>query len=336
MKKEKNKGKVFRNIFLGLLLLIAVFLLGTTIWNRVLCIRENKILQKVGTEVTVNGVSLRVSVEGKGNKTIVLLSGLGTPCPIIDFKPLADRLSDSYRVVTVEYTGYGLSKDADVDKSNQAIVGEIREVLRQLKIKPPYILMPHSISGVYCMQYLKMYPAEVEAMIGIDASVPNQGRYGDEQNVSEGIYVLARFMDMTGLNRLSNLFGNPMIQEMEAGGNYSRQDMAVIKAVMNQKQVTRALFHEVKKMPENMKSLYDMKLPADKPVLYILSKESCIQMKQELKKRGYHATWDGLHKEVISNSDIQKINYLDGQHYLQWTQPDKIAEMTKKFLQKYE
>jgi hypothetical protein len=142
-------------------------------------------------------------------------------------------------------------------------------------------------------------------------------------------------MDITGLTRLSYMSGDPMLQEMEASGCYSKEEMKIVKAIYNRKQVTKAFFNEINALAENARLLYDIKLPADKPILFILSDNSCKQMKKEFSKRGYDATWEGLHEEVISNPDIQKIKYLEGQHYLHWTQSDRIADMTKEFLQEY-
>lgn len=87
--------KMIRNIFLVLLGLVVVFFIGTSIWNKVSCLNEDKALNKVGTDVNVNGTNIRVSVIGEGDKTIVLLSGLGTTSPIIDFKPIAEKLSNA-------------------------------------------------------------------------------------------------------------------------------------------------------------------------------------------------------------------------------------------------
>lgn len=328
--RKKGKNFLITIFFLGI-----IFLIGTTTWNKVICLKEDKILNQVGTNVEVNGVNIRTSVTGKGEKTVVLLSGMGTTSPIIDFKPLAEKLSDSYRVVTLEYTGYGLSEDANVERSNEAIVEEIRNTLKQLNVKPPYILMPHSMSGVYCMQYMKMYPKEVEAMIGIDSSVPNQGKYTKDIDISKGLYYLSRLRDITGLTRLYYISGSALLQDMEAGGNYSKEDMKIVTALFNRKQLTRARVNEIKATMNNLKSLYDVKYPADKPILFILSNDTCKFIKEEYKNRGYEATWEGLHEEAISNPDIQKIKYLNGKHYLHWTQTAAITDMTKEFLQEY-
>lgn len=74
----------------------------------------------------VNEKSMRAYVKGSGDTTIVMLSGWGTESPIDDFMPLADKLSLDYKVVILEYFGYGESDITLDERSNQAIVQEIR------------------------------------------------------------------------------------------------------------------------------------------------------------------------------------------------------------------
>lgn len=325
--------KVIKKVLIALLVLLLVFLLGTTVWNKIICMHEDKELSLVGTNVTVNDTKIRVSVTGTGNKTIVLLSGMGTASPIIDFKPLADKLSDKYKVVTLEYAGYGLSDDSSKERTSSNVVEEIRCTLRELKIEPPYILMPHSISGIYCLQYMKDYPEEVESMIGIDCSVPNQAKYESDFAISEGLYYLARFMDLTGLTRLSNLSGVEYLQDMEASGSYSEEDMKNVYALFNRKSITKAQLSENRLYRENCKILYDVQCPDNIPILFILSDNSCKLYKKQLEEQGYtNVTWDGLHEEIITNPDIQKIEYLKGEHYLHWTQSEAIADRLDRFL----
>jgi pimeloyl-ACP methyl ester carboxylesterase len=328
----KKVIKGIRNTIIVILGLALLFLVGVTIWNRILCVQEDKALEQVGTDVNVDGKKIRVSVSGEGAKTIVLLSGMGTASPIIDFKPLADKLCNDYKVVTIEYAGYGLSDDTNEERTNEAFVEEIRSTLKQLEVKPPYILMPHSISGIYSLQYVTNYPDEVEAVIGIDCSVPNQGKCDEMVSVSKGLYNLARFMDATGLTRLSYLSGVEHLQDMQASGSYSKEDMNNVTSLFNRCSINKARFSEVQNFMNNCEQLYDVKYPVNIPVLFILSTDTCETTNKEMKKRGFEQTWEGLHEEVISNPEIQKITYLDGKHYLQWTQSETIANLTKEFL----
>lgn len=131
--------------------------------------------------VEVNGKTMKATVSGSGNKTIVMLSRWNADSPIDDFFPLYDKLSKDYKVVVLEYFGYSGSDITTDERTNQKIVQEIREALHKLNVTPPYILMPHSMSGLYSLYYAHNYPAEVSGIIGLDMSLPqNQLEQWDE------------------------------------------------------------------------------------------------------------------------------------------------------------
>lgn len=124
--------------------------------------------------VEVNGETMKAHVKGSGNKTIVMLSSWGTDSPIDDFFPLYEKLSKDYKVVVLEYFGYSGSDITSDERTNAAIVQEIRTALCKLNVNPPYILMPHSMSGLYSLYYANNYPSEVSGIIGIDMSLPQR------------------------------------------------------------------------------------------------------------------------------------------------------------------
>ncbi len=65
--------------------------------------KENPLIaEPLGTMVKADGGEMCVYTEGEGEHTIVFMSGYGTPSPILDFKPLYNRLSDDFRIVVVE------------------------------------------------------------------------------------------------------------------------------------------------------------------------------------------------------------------------------------------
>ena len=117
---------------------------------------------------------MKAHVKGSGNKTIVMLSSWGTDSPIDDFFPLYEKLSKDYKVVVLEYFGYSGSDITSDERTNKAMVQEIRTALCKLNINPPYILMPHSMSGLYSLYYANNYPSEVSGIIGIDMSLPQR------------------------------------------------------------------------------------------------------------------------------------------------------------------
>ena len=118
--------------------------------------------------IPIENKTMRAYVKGSGDHTVVLLSGWGTEDPINDFNPLVEKLSDVYRVVVPEYFGYGSSSQTSAERSNKNLTEEIRTALAKLEIKPPYILMPHGMSGLYSLYFADHYPEEVEGIIAQD------------------------------------------------------------------------------------------------------------------------------------------------------------------------
>ena len=101
------------------------------------------------------------------------MAGGGTSSPVYDFKTLSSLLSDNYKIVIVEKLGYGFSDVKDVDRDLDSILSDTREALSKLSISGPYVLVPHSMSGLEALYWAQEYPEEVEAIVGLDMSVPN-------------------------------------------------------------------------------------------------------------------------------------------------------------------
>ena len=66
-----------------------------------------------GQMVEIESSKMHVYIKGKGKQTIVLMSGLGTAAPVLDFEPLTEELSKKYKVVIAEPFGYGWSEQTN-------------------------------------------------------------------------------------------------------------------------------------------------------------------------------------------------------------------------------
>jgi len=123
-----------------------------------------------GKLIKVKGKNMHVRQMGSGGKTIVLLPGLNDSLPSVDFAPLMRELSKKYTVCAVEFFGYGHSDSTDTPRTNENYVVEIREALSLAGLKPPYVLMPYSASGIYAEYYAAKYPQEIEGLILLDST----------------------------------------------------------------------------------------------------------------------------------------------------------------------
>ena len=91
---------------------------------------------------------MNIYIEGSGERVLVFMAGANTPAVIYDFKPLYNLLSDEYKVVVIEKFGYGYSDDIDGVRSLSTMLRQDREALKKAGVEAPYILCPHSASGL--------------------------------------------------------------------------------------------------------------------------------------------------------------------------------------------
>ena len=152
-------------------LAVLVLVLVSTAANAILSKREKSRFTPYGERVSVQGGAMNVWRNGHAGPTMVLLSGLGTAAPALDFAPLIRQLG-AYNVIVVEGFGYGYSDMNARPRTVQNITAELHDVLSKLGAQKPYILVGHSIAGFYTLSYAHQYPTEVSAVVGIDPTVP--------------------------------------------------------------------------------------------------------------------------------------------------------------------
>lgn len=123
--------------------------------------------------IRVNGHDMNVFGAGEGKQTIVFLAGAMVTSPVLEYKPLWERLTDTFRIAVVEKAGYGFSQGCtDVPRDVKTMVDESREALARAGIAPPYCLAAHSYSGLEAIFWASYYPSEVNCILGLDMVTP--------------------------------------------------------------------------------------------------------------------------------------------------------------------
>jgi pimeloyl-ACP methyl ester carboxylesterase len=97
----------------------------------------------------------RVHIEGEGPRTIILESGFG---------------DTSYN-----RAGYLDSEPATAARDAASIVSELREELQRRNLNPPYVLVGHSLGGLYMQYFARNFPGEVAGLVLIDSTHWQQG-----------------------------------------------------------------------------------------------------------------------------------------------------------------
>jgi pimeloyl-ACP methyl ester carboxylesterase len=297
---------------LGVLAAIPVLLVVTTaVVNAVATASEASSITDYGQRVPVDGKEMNVVKSGDGDQTIVLLPGLGTAAPGLDFQPLIDELDDTYRVVAVEPFGTGLSDQTDSPRTAANITREVHEALQHLDIDR-YVLMGHSVAGIYALTYSAAYADELIAFVGIDSSVPDQP--GSDEPVPAG---LISTLSTLGITRaLAALAPDPYL-----GLPYDQQTIEQMTLLTSKNAAAPTLVNEMDNTAANFASVSGQTFPAELPVLLVVrSNDTDV------------AGWVALHDKQAASVDTGQVITLTGDHYLHHTLSPEIAAHTTEFL----
>ena len=77
----------------------------------------------------------------------------------------------------MEKFGYGFSDIVDKSRDIDSILEDTRAALKKAGLAAPYVLCPHSMSGLEALYWAQKYPDEVSAIIGLDMAVPEYYEY---------------------------------------------------------------------------------------------------------------------------------------------------------------
>ena len=128
-----------------------------------------------GKLVNVNGTNIHVRVEGekKSLPTVIIEAGAHSNTDMLHW--VAEGLKNNTRVIRYDRDGKWFSESSNKDTvSPEFYARQLHELLQKTGEKPPYILVGHSMGGPYSRIFRDLYPNEVEGMVFIDSSHPEQ------------------------------------------------------------------------------------------------------------------------------------------------------------------
>ncbi|WP_162944428.1 alpha/beta fold hydrolase, partial [Paenibacillus aceti] len=245
-KKKSRFWIITKNTVLFIMATVFIWI----VFHLALTAHEQEKYPPLGQLVKVDGRHMHIYTKGDGKHTMVLLSGLGTAAPALDFEPLINELAINNKVVVVELFGYGWSSLTNKERTVENIVEELRTALHQASIEVPYILMPHSISGIYSMYYANKYPEEVKAVIGIDPTLPQALQYFGESAPTMPQYM--GYISLTGVSRLATYINPKNYLPIAEEGTYSEDNLTMTRAISAWKGYNKNVIDEINEIKNNV------------------------------------------------------------------------------------
>lgn len=127
----------------------------------------------VPTTGVVNEASTAISYYAKqGRKpTVVFESGLGDGKD--KWQQVIAKMPDGVALFAYDRPGYGDSPGTAEPRDPCTIARELQSALSAAKIEPPYVLVGHSLGGLYMFSYAKLFPENVAGLVLLDPTYLN-------------------------------------------------------------------------------------------------------------------------------------------------------------------
>jgi pimeloyl-ACP methyl ester carboxylesterase len=304
-------------LLLGLALLLVLLVAGSYANHRWQTPREEAAYPPPGQMVAVNGRRLHVYAEGtRGDLTLVFLSGSGTTAPTLDFKGVYGRLADDYRVVVVERAGYGWSDDSGgVSRDIETVMQETRLALQAAGESPPYVLLPHSMSGLEALHWGNHYPDEVAAIVGLDPAVPPIYEILPPPRL---MLALVAFTARTGLLRLAPF----LCKEAPAANDLNNEEIEIYCSIMYRRTLTADMLAEIEMTQDNAKQVAADGVP-NLPIYFFISNGDGLPMDN----------WGEILAAYAAAAGGEYLA-LDVGHYVHSEAPNLVAAETRAFIKR--
>ena len=116
----------------------------------------------------VNNNKIEILQKGDKGTPIIILIGMG--CSFYEWYEVTESISRSNRIIMFHRPGLGQSEIGNEIRNTQAVVNDLTEIISQLKIYEPVILVGHSYGGLCVQHFAIEYPDKVKGLVLVDST----------------------------------------------------------------------------------------------------------------------------------------------------------------------
>lgn len=121
---------------------------------------------------TVDGHRLESKTLRKPDAKAVVVFENGARATLDSWDGVLAAISPHATVFAYNRPGYANSTPVDTPRDGATIVEDLRATLKRKGLHPPYVLVGHSLGGLYMQLFARRYPQEVKGLVLVDALYP--------------------------------------------------------------------------------------------------------------------------------------------------------------------
>ncbi len=242
----------FTGIFIGLIFIVLILAIAGAAYQFIATFTDQRNFPAPGQLVDVGGFRMHIYCTGIGSPTVVL--EFAADMMSADWGWIRPEIAKQTRVCAYDRAGMGWSDPSPLPRDARQVSAELHLLLNKAGIKGPYILVGHSVGGLYVRMFVDQYPKEVVGMVLVDPGHPDMDTSIPSlqaQNQSDAQLVRTmQLLSYIGIPRLlgvgkTNAAGLPakQVAEINAFNSTPRHWASLLELI----QVTPKTYDEVRK-----------------------------------------------------------------------------------------
>lgn len=129
----------------------------------------------IGKTFEIKNGKIWGSLVGNGSPTVVFISGAGTVG--LDYYELQQKVSDKSSAFIYDRMGIGYSSNCILPRTSLAVTEELHELLEKAQLPKPFILVGHSLGGMYARHFATLYQKDVLGLVLLDPAHEDYNHY---------------------------------------------------------------------------------------------------------------------------------------------------------------
>lgn len=122
---------------------------------------------------TVNG-KVYEYFDSRANNELNVIFFNGFRMPLDSWENVVPSVLDVGRVVGYNRLGVGKSSKALTEQSANVVIDDFRAFAAAIDLHPPYVIVAHSLGGLYANYFARKYPKEIAAIVFVESPHPDE------------------------------------------------------------------------------------------------------------------------------------------------------------------
>ncbi len=309
-------------VWIGVALLALV--ISSAIFQRAATAASFHRFHPPGRLVDIGGRRLHIVCEGHG-PSVILESGFGGW--YIDWSEVQPEIAKFARVCSYDRAGMGYSDRGPASATSRTgIAKDLHVLLREAGVPGPYVLVGHSLGGIYVRQFSRLYPKDVAGMVFVDSTHEEIARSVSKKELHQQLSQLnqlkyARYLMPLGIQRLLGV-------SVSNAPDLPRPDRPRAKAVGYHSSSYFALYDSMRSLlNENNAGTLKLEPIPHVPLVVIATTHN-------LNDPSHGKVWNELQHELVALSPGAKYVVAHSGHFVQVDEPHVVIHAVRDVLER--